>query len=142
MFGWIIRRLRRPAADPEARNAESKRFLNELRQNELSIFAAMRRGEPVNAAPRQSLIATTRSQPLRPTPLRVEGVSPSVAPTKATGSTAVPDVDLATSLVIGTGTSSALVGAVAGGSIAGGLVGAALGAATEAAVTSPNDPQD
>lgn len=122
MRHWLkkIWRRKQPTVSGDAREVEATQFLANLRENELSVGAALRRGEAISAAPGQ--VFSGESASVTSTPQRAhKGVcSP---PQDATYT--VP-TDLATSMVVGAATGSAMLGYAAGGSLAGGMIGAAL----------------
>jgi hypothetical protein len=57
---WLDRRQEKPTTGAEA-NTDAKRRLDDFRQNELSLGAAMRRGERIDVAPGQLWSGSTAS---------------------------------------------------------------------------------
>lgn len=123
MRNWLKKILRRkqPTVCGDARDVEAKQFLANLRENELSVGAALRRGEAINTAPRQVFSGESASVTRTPQRAHKSVCSP---PQDATYT--VPSEDLATSMVVGAATGSAMLGYAAGGSLAGGMIGAGL----------------
>lgn len=123
MWKWIGKLWQRDlAAPPQRSEAEAKSYLNSLRENELSVGAAMRCGEHVTRALGQTRAAAATSGPaLTPQNLH-SGVANPVKQADAADS----GEDFGTSLAIGMATGSGAVGYVAGGALAGGFIGAAM----------------
>ncbi len=120
MFNWIMRFFGLVPEPPrgEVSEANSKEFLNRLREDELSLGAALRRGDRVGAAPGQTSGA-------RPVPAAAR--APAQRRESNTRET-VEDAgkeDFALSMAVGMATGSAAMGYVVGGSLTGGVVGAA-----------------
>jgi hypothetical protein len=108
-------------AAPSARaESDSKAWLNDLRQDELSLGAAMRRGEHVTRAP-GVLNSSTGA---------VQHHHSAVARSAAGPSTAATADETATSIALGLSTGNPAAG-VAAGSLAGGMVGASLHSSLE-----------
>jgi hypothetical protein len=123
MLNWIKQLLRKESVElRQRREIEARSYLADLRANELSVGAAMRRGEPVSKAPGQtgnSKAVDHRQQVARP-----KLAARSSGGTKAgTGQNDSRQEDVATSLNVGMATGSASAGYVAGGSALGGVVG-------------------
>ena len=114
------------STSPQHAEADAKSYLNALRQNELSVGAAMRRGEQVPGAPGQTRSSkSARPGPHAPAPARSTSSSSATGHTKMESTTDERE-DFAMSMAVGMATGSALAGFAAGGSFAGGAVGVAL----------------
>ena len=111
-----------PQPNNDASNAAGKRYLDRLRQEELSVGAALRRGEAPGRAPGQASGAGALSQPVSArrmqTPRRCSSTAPS-APERES------DENFTQSFVAAEITGSAAIGYAAGGSAAGALLGEA-----------------
>ena len=114
MISWIKNILKRWNS-PETSEADAKLYLNELRQNELSISASFRRGEIVTSGPGQVWAPNTTWPKILP--------SKPVEPSKNVSHINEDETDFATSLVVAAITDSALIGYAAGRSIPGALIG-------------------
>lgn len=123
MRSWLkkIWRRKQPTFSGDAREVEAKQFLDNLRENELSVGAALRRGEAISAAPGQ--VFSVESASVTRTP---QCAQKSVSSPPQDAAYTVPTEDLATLMVVGAATGSAMLGYAAGGSLAGGMIGAAL----------------
>ncbi len=138
MLSWLKRIWSSPqqsTISAKVRDAEAKRFLANLRENELSVGAAFRRGDSVSTAPGQvtsvpAAIVTSEGH-------AKQGASRS---SQLGFSDYAPTEDFATSMVIGAGTGNASAGYLAGSSLLGGMVGATLHDTTTHASTLENLP--
>lgn len=123
MRNWLkkIWRRKQTTVSGDAREVEAKHFLANLRENELSVGATLWCGEAISTAPWQVFSGESASVTRTPQRAHNDVCSP---PQDATYT--VPAEDLATSMVVGAATGSAMLGYAAGGSLAGGMIGAAL----------------
>lgn len=137
MWNWL-KRFWQPAqsADIEyVKNAEAKKFLNNLRENELSVGASLRRGETINTAPGQTSTETQTIRVIQRTP---QVRTPQTHSIDVKGRDESDDEDFATSMVMGAVTGSSMIGYMAGGSMTGGLIGAASSDTDNISTTSVN----
>lgn len=121
MLKWIERFGRRKErTSPQRSEADANSYLNNLRENELSLGASTRRGEHLLKAPGQTRAATVTSvhAPTRP------GLPPTTVP-HPTSAHADDGGDFGTSMAIAMATGNGAIGYAAGGSLAGGFIGAA-----------------
>jgi hypothetical protein len=139
MWNWLKRIFGSapppPAISAGMRNTKAKEFLADLRENELSVGAALRRGESVRTAPGQ--VSSVTSNIAAVPQQREFKISRNSAPDSADNS---PTEDVATSMAVGAATGSAMLGYAVGGSIVGGMVGAALNDAASSSSTSDEGP--
>ena len=145
MISWIRRLLgvtRKKDPEPDAkRNADAKTYLDDFRQNELSVGAALRRGEVVDHAPGQA--GGARATALeRSRERRAERVDSLRAPCRPAGrpesSSSSSSENFGLSMVVGEATGNAMAGYAVGGSLTGGLIGAEL-SASSGSLDSPSD---
>lgn len=140
MLNWLKRIwcFAQPAASADARNADAKKFLEELRENELSVGAAFRRGETVKTAPGQATAGDA---------CKVMNAGRVVRQGPQNSRSAQPDAggeadteDFPKSMVIGaaTGSAMAMAGYAASGSLSGGLIGSALDNSADTSTTLDN----
>lgn len=118
-FGW--RRTRPADRSSETSNVEAKRYLNRLREEELSAGASLRRGERLDRAPGQASGSSSAFTPSA----RQNTVAASRQPRRHQHSEQDrrPAEDFTTSFVVAEATGSALTGYAVGGSMAGALTG-------------------
>lgn len=107
MRNWLkkIWRRKQRTVSGDAREVEAKQFLANLRENELSVGAALQRGETISTAPGQFF--SGGSAIVTRTPQRAHK-SVRSAPQDATY--IVPTEDLATLMVVGAAIGSAMIG--------------------------------
>jgi hypothetical protein len=134
MLKWIGRLWRRKqAVAPQRSEADATRYLNDLRENELSLGAALRRGDKVTTAPGQTKAAMAKAT----APVMARPTSQPTAGYHATETQASkPGEDFAASMTIGMATGSAGAGYLAGGSITGGMIGDAISDLTDDSTSS------
>lgn len=100
---------------------EAKKYLNNLREQELSVGAAFRRGEVVNSAPGQ-----LRSDKEEQTAKRNKIVPAAKTDSAYSEKPESNELGFATSLAVTMATDSPILGYAAGGSLSGAAVGAIL----------------
>ncbi|WP_150124090.1 hypothetical protein [Cupriavidus nantongensis] len=118
-FGW--RRADPPGNSSAVSKDEAKRYLNRLREEELSAGASLRRGEILDRAPGQASGSAYTPYPQQKTPAPSSQQQYRDDPEQNTSGE-----DFATSVVVADATGSALTGYAVGGSVAGAITGEAV----------------
>jgi hypothetical protein len=117
MFSWIKRIFYCKSTASARDNAIAHQNLNRLRQDELSVGAHMRRGEPVKTFPGVAARSMIRAKSFSP-------VSSPVANRPVNQATAKSeDGDFSTSLAVSACTGSMVIGYTVGGALTGAVVG-------------------
>ena len=120
MFARLQQKLRLFFVNPKS-DDEAKKYLNDLREKELSVGAAFKRGEAVNAAPRQ-----IRSDVKAAIATKNQEILSARSESALAGKKDDHDLAFATSLAVTMATDSPILGYAAGGSFSGAAVGAIL----------------